>query len=102
MFYIFQAKFKNCEKFFLDLKIMKSPAWTKLLILKLSAKVYGPLNLNSPFTVKAGLFLQDLLKVKDLNWDMKIPDRFAERWSDWQVKTSKNGLRFPLSSIQIF
>ena len=98
----FQAKFKNCEEFFPSWKSQTVPSGLKHLILKLYPTVYDPLGLNSPFTGKAGLILQDLSKVKDLNWDMKIPDRFAERWSDWQVKTSRNGLRFPLSLIQIF
>ncbi len=72
----------------------------KCLILKLSAKVYGPLSLISPFTVKAGLILQDLSKVKDLNpWQIC----WTLVWLASQiVSTSRNGLRFPLSSILIF
>jgi hypothetical protein len=31
----FHAKFKNCEEFFLSLKITKNAVWTKRLILKL-------------------------------------------------------------------
>jgi transposase len=82
----FHAKFKNCEEFFLSLKITKNPVWTKRLILKLSATVYDPLGLISPYTVKARSILQDLWKVENLSWDHKIPDEFAQRWSDWLVE----------------
>jgi hypothetical protein len=82
MFYIFQAKFKNCKEFFPSWKSQTVPSGQKHLILKLSPTVYDPLGLNSPFTVKACL---DLSKVEDLNCDIKTLDKFAEHWSDWQV-----------------
>jgi hypothetical protein len=82
----FHAKFKNCEEFFQSLKITKNPDWTKRLILKLSATVYDPLGSISPFTVKARSILQNLWKVKNMNWDNKIPDEFAQCWSDWLVE----------------
>ena len=84
-FYVL-PKFKSCEEFFQSLKITKNPVWTKRLILKLSATVYDPLGSISPFTVKARSILQDLWRVKDLNWDNKIPDEFAQCWSDWLVE----------------
>ena len=76
------SKFKNVEAFFTHLKITKSPVWTKRLILKLSATVYDPLGLISPYTVKARSILQELWKC-DLTWDQPIPEGFAKRWQDW-------------------
>ena len=64
-------------------KSPKNPIWTKRLILRLSATVYDPLGLISPYTVKARSILQDLWKVPNLGWDDQIPDKFSQRWSDW-------------------
>ena len=81
----FHAKFQNVEDFFLSLKITKNPVWTKRLILKLSATVYDPLGLISPYTVKARSILQELWKI-ELGWDDAIPQDYAKRWSDWLVE----------------
>jgi hypothetical protein len=81
----FHAKFQNVEDFFLSLKITKNPGWTKRLILKLSATVYDPLGLISPYTVKARSILQELWKI-ELGWDDAIPQDYAKRWSDWLVE----------------
>jgi hypothetical protein len=76
------SKFKDVEAFFKHLNITKNPVWTKRLILKLSATVYDPLGLISPYTVKARTILQELWKC-DLTWDQPIPEEFAKRWQDW-------------------
>jgi hypothetical protein len=78
----YHSKFKDVEEFFLHLRITKKPAWTKRLILKLSATVYDPLGLIAPYTVKARSILQELWKV-DINWDSQIPEEFSQRWNDW-------------------
>jgi hypothetical protein len=76
------SKFKDVEAFFKHLNITKNPVWTKRLILKLSATVYDPLGLISPYTVKARSILQELWKC-DLTWDQPIPEEFAKRWQSW-------------------
>ncbi len=76
------SKFSNVEEFFEHIEIKKNPVWTKRLILKLSATVYDPLGLISPYTVKARSILQELWKV-DIGWDQQIPDEFSKRWQDW-------------------
>jgi hypothetical protein len=44
------SKFANVEEFFDHIDIKKNPVWTKRLMLKLSATVYDPLGLISPYT----------------------------------------------------
>ena len=61
------SKFANVQEFFDHLNIKKNLVWTKRLILKLSATVYDPLGLISPYTVKARSILQELWKV-DIGW----------------------------------
>jgi hypothetical protein len=56
------SKFANAEEFFDHIDIKKNPVWTKRLILKLSATVYDPLDLISPYTVKARSILQELCR----------------------------------------
>ncbi len=48
----------------------------------MSATVYDPLGLISPYTVKARSILQELWKV-DIGWDQQIPEEFSKRWQDW-------------------
>ena len=76
------SKFANVQEFFDQLNIKKNPVWTKRLILKLSATVYDPLGLISPYTVKARSILQELWKV-DIGWDQEIPVEYSKRWQDW-------------------
>jgi hypothetical protein len=76
------SKFANVTEFFDHLNIKKNPVWTKRQILKLSATVYDPLGLISPYTVKARSILQELWKV-DIGWDQEIPVEYSKRWQDW-------------------
>lgn len=76
------SKFKSVEEFFKSINLAKFPVWTKRKILQLSATVFDPLGLISPYTVKARSILQELWKVS-VDWDDKIPDEFAKRWQDW-------------------
>jgi hypothetical protein len=76
------SKFANVEEFFDHINVKKNPVWTKQLILKLSATVYDPLGLISPYTMKALSILQKLWKV-DIGWDQQIPEEFSKRWQDW-------------------
>ena len=76
------SKFKNVQEFFKHLEINENPVWTKRLILQLSATVFDPLGLISPYTVKARSILQELWKV-EVGWDDKIPDDYSKRWQDW-------------------
>ncbi len=76
------SKFKNFQEFFKILEIDENPVWTKRLILQLSATVFDPLGLISPYTVKARSILQELWKV-EVGWDDKIPDDYSKHWQDW-------------------
>ena len=78
----YNAKHSSTENFFKFLKLKKIPEWTKRLILKLSATVYDPLGLISPFTVKSRSILQTLWK-EDLKWDDTVPLTYMTRWNEW-------------------
>ncbi|MGV0982897.1 MAG: hypothetical protein ACOYB0_11175, partial [Polynucleobacter sp.] len=78
----YNAKHSSTENFFKFLKLKKIPEWTKRLILKLSATVYDPLGLISPFTVKSRSILQTLWK-EDLKWDDKVPLTYMTKWNEW-------------------
>ena len=52
---------------------------TKREILRKSAKIYDPLGLLSPATIRSKLFLQDSWSRK-LTWDQKIPSEIRTEW----------------------
>ena len=61
---------------------------TKREILKQSSKIYDPLGIISPITVRAKMFIQDLWKRK-LDWDQKLPQELAEKWFEIAQNTEK-------------
>jgi hypothetical protein len=56
------AKYKNADQFIeaMSLKKVSKGDCTKRLILRLSATMYNPLGLISPFTIRARAILQSL------------------------------------------
>ena len=53
---------------------------TKRQILRESSKIFDPLGLLSPLTVKAKIFMQSMWKQK-LDWDEPLPDEFQAKWT---------------------
>jgi len=78
----YNCKFSSPEEFFNKLNFESNPQWTKRLILRLSATVYDPLGLISPFTVRARSILQNLWK-EELTWDTPVPENYMKLWNDW-------------------
>ena len=78
----YTCKFAPSGEFFEHLKLAKEPQWTKRLILRLSATVYNPLRLISPFTVRSRSILQPLWQ-EELDWDTPIPEEFVKWWNEW-------------------
>ncbi len=72
----YNAKYKNADQFIeaMSLKKVSKGDWTKRLILRLSATVYDPLGLISPFTIRARTILQALWG-ENLDWDTPVPDK---------------------------
>ena len=66
----------------MSLKKVSKGDWTKRLILRLSATVYDPLGLISPFTIRAITILQALWG-ENLDWDTPVPDKFITLWKVW-------------------
>lgn len=78
----YNCKFSCLEEFFDKIGLSKQPSWTKRLILQLSATVYDPLGLISPFTIRSRSLLQSLWK-ENLTWDTPIPETYMTSWNQW-------------------
>ncbi|XP_060558607.1 uncharacterized protein LOC132718918 [Ruditapes philippinarum] len=52
---------------------------TKREILQHTSRIYDPLGLLSPVTIRATLLLQELWQQK-FEWDMSLPDSIQEKW----------------------
>ncbi|XP_053392090.1 uncharacterized protein LOC128554561 [Mercenaria mercenaria] len=52
---------------------------TKRLILQNTSRIYDPLGLLSPVTVKAKIFLQEIWKQK-YDWDTSLPTELQQKW----------------------
>ncbi|XP_053388630.1 uncharacterized protein LOC128551741 [Mercenaria mercenaria] len=53
---------------------------TKRDILKFSSRIYDPLGLLSPVTVRAKLLMQDIWKQK-VDWDEPLSDEYLQKWN---------------------
>jgi len=64
--------------------------------LRLSATVFDPLGLISPFTVRSRKILQRLWQ-EELKWDDPIPERHDARWRQWltELFTESNLINIP-------
>ena len=67
---IFSAALKNVET-----KVI-----TKRSILSVAAKIYDPLGLISPVTLRFKQMFQELCKSK-VDWDEPLNDEFCEEWN---------------------
>ncbi|GFX80519.1 integrase catalytic domain-containing protein [Trichonephila clavipes] len=55
---------------------------TKRFILQAVGKIFDPLGLISPFTVRMKCLLQDLWK-EDIQWDDPLPTHIEKEWKKW-------------------
>ncbi|XP_046806059.1 uncharacterized protein LOC124419697 [Lucilia cuprina] len=67
------------DRFSLKCKLEFHNKISKRTILSEVAKLFDPLGLIGPVTVKTKMLLQDLWKLK-LDWDDKIPEQMTENW----------------------
>ena len=58
----------------------KAQPVTKCQALQDSSKIYDPLGLLSPVTIRAKIFMQTLWQNK-LNWDEPLPKKLVESWA---------------------
>jgi hypothetical protein len=61
-----------------EFKLSNSPP-TKRIILSNLSKVFDPLSLFAPVTVKAKIIMQTIWK-QGLKWDEPVPDQIAQQW----------------------
>ncbi|XP_075255010.1 uncharacterized protein LOC142346831 [Convolutriloba macropyga] len=60
-----------------------SKAVTQRLVMSLVAKVFDPIGLVVPFTVRARLLLKDVWRLLGQSWDKKLPNQMFDRFSSW-------------------
>ena len=58
---------------------------TKRTLIKQAAKIFDPLGLISPFTLKAKLLFQQCWREK-IDWDDPLPDEISRQWEDWRFQ----------------
>jgi hypothetical protein len=68
------------ELSFIDKPIPVAAYVTKREILQQTSRVYDPLGILSPVTIRAKIMLQDLWKYK-YSWDTPLPEDLQNRWS---------------------
>ena len=69
---------------------------TKRTVLSNISKLYDPLGLASPVTIKVRIALQDVWKAKQFDWDDHLPDDTSETWKKLfkEIESLKN-VEFP-------
>ncbi|GFT90024.1 integrase catalytic domain-containing protein [Nephila pilipes] len=63
-------------------EFLKRKKNTKRFILQTAGKMYDPLGLITPFTVRLKFLLQKLWLMK-LQWDAELPSDLNDEWSQW-------------------
>ena len=66
----------------------KNKAVTKRDVLKQTSRIYDPLGILSPITVRNKMFLQELWK-NGLDWDQSLSSEFTKQWTDIAQNTEK-------------
>jgi predicted nuclease with RNAse H fold len=84
----YAGKFGNVKDWVkgkVDINIDSEPeqeGWTKRKLTQVSASVFDPLGLISPFLVRSKVIIQEVWKLK-IDWDTKIPEEICLPWQDW-------------------
>lgn len=61
---------------------LKGKKNTKRVILQTAGKIYDPLGLITPFTVRLKFLLQRVW-LRKLSWDAELPSDLSDEWSQW-------------------
>ncbi|XP_035214797.1 uncharacterized protein LOC118188475 [Stegodyphus dumicola] len=69
-------------------KISRRKKSTKRFILQTAGKIYDPLGLITPFTVRIKLLLQKLW-LRKLPWDEELPSDLNDEWYEWCSELSE-------------
>ena len=79
--------------FAIDVDIVKSRSktvHTKRKVASLAAKIYDPIGLIAPFSVRSKLIIQSLW-TKGVGWDEEIPMEVSSKWNQWVQELSELG-----------
>ena len=69
-----------------------SKAVIQRLVLSLVSKIFDPIGLVSPFTMKARLLLKDVWRLHGQSWDDVLPKEMIERFESWSAELPTLGL----------
>ena len=69
-----------------------SKAVTQRLVLSLVSKIFDPIGLFSPLTVKARLLFKAVWRLHGQSWDDVLPKEMIERFESWSSELPKLGL----------
>ncbi|GFU17451.1 integrase catalytic domain-containing protein [Nephila pilipes] len=77
------------------LEIISTNKITKRFLLQAIGKIFDPLGLISPFTIRMKCLIQELWKNK-ITWDEELLPKIVERWVNWSKELPLlNKLRIP-------
>ena len=63
---------------------------TKRTLLQQAARIFDPLGLIAPFTLKAKLLLQQCWK-EELDWDAPLTEEIEKEWNEWRAQVAALG-----------
>jgi hypothetical protein len=84
----YAGKFGNVKEWIkgkVDINLDNEPVqdgWTKRKLTQVSASVFDPLGLISPFLVRSKVIIQEVWKLK-IDWDEVIPEAICLPWQSW-------------------
>ena len=82
-----------------SLKLKSETLYTKRELASLAAKIFDPIGLISPFTVRSKLLLQSLW-TQGVGWDDELPEETSRKWVQWVQELSElEQLHIPRSYI---
>ena len=82
-----------------SLKLKSEALYTKRELASLAAKIFDPIGLISPFTVRSKLLLQSLW-TQGVGWDDELPEETSRKWVQWVQELSElEQLHIPRSYI---
>lgn len=72
----------DSDTFQYSLSVSESQKVTKRFVLSTVSKIFEPLGLIHPITIRAKIFLQELWKEK-LEWDTQLPANLEKMWNNF-------------------
>ena len=79
----------DCFKFVAPTEVLTAEEpTTKRRLLSLVSKVFDPLGMITPFTIRAKILLQELWQ-RGMDWDDRLDDDIKDEWSLWKAELSQ-------------